>query len=145
MHILRSQNSSHLVYNCMVETITSAIEQSVFPLTAKGTRPCLKMENKNLWETSVLNILNLYKYTNKNLWEIYISLCHSNVAKLCFRNIARLLANWLSSILSIWTRIFFLACGNDKHFGSACKFKLHWAFSIYETTENAILWCQTPI
>lgn len=127
MHIVRSQNSSRLVYNCMVETITSAIVQSVLPLTATGARPCLKMENKNLWETST------------------VFRCYSNVAKFYFRNIARHLANRLSLILSIWISIFFLVCGYEKHFGSACNFKLHWAFRIHETTDNAILWCQTAI
>lgn len=128
MHVVRSRNSSRLVcLDCMVETITSAMVQSVVPLTAKGTRPCLKIENKNLWETST------------------VFLCHANVTKFYFRNISRHLANRLRLILSIWIGIFFLACGYDKHFGSACKFKLHWAFKIQETTENIILWCHTPI
>lgn len=128
MHIVRSQKSSHLIGNCMVETITSAIEQSVLPLTAKATRPCLNMENKNLWETFT------------------VSLRHSNVAKFYFRNIATHSTNRLRLILSIQICVFFLACRyNDKHFGSACKFELHWAFRIQEITENAILWRHTPI
>lgn len=127
MHIIRSQNSSTLVYNCIFETITSAIVQSVLPLTATGARSCLKMENKNLGETST------------------VFLCHSDIAKFYFRNIARHLANSLSFILSIWISILFLACGYEKHFGSVCKFKLQWAFRIHEKTDNAILWCQTSI
>lgn len=48
IHVYQTQNSSCLVYHSMVETITSALVQSVLPLTAKEARPCLKMENKNL-------------------------------------------------------------------------------------------------
>lgn len=76
MHIVRFQNCSSWVCNCIVETISSVKVQSVFALTAMGARPYLKQkikiyEKPPLFSSAILILLSFIIETLLDSWKIY--------------------------------------------------------------------------